>query len=149
MDKLNPEKVRVTTRVMYVDDMLKRLEAGKLTDFPTDDLDFADMLYLSRIVEAVILRVPLPPVYVGADYEDFWTVYRDSYIVLALSAYVNGHFELETTYDIDDAPGRRYADLPRWLQRRIMSTNLTFHIAEPTGNRAVDENLELLMGGHF
>ena len=150
MDKLNPEKVRVTPRVMYVDDMLKRLEDGKLTDAPTDDLDYADFVYMSRIVEAVILRVPLPPIYVGANYEDFWTVYKDSYIVLALSAYVNGLFELETTYALPEGvQGSRFADLPRWIQRRIMETNLTFHIAEPTGDVDVDQNLEVLAGGFF
>ena len=85
----------------------------------------------SRLVESLLLRIPIPVFYVAADDEDNWKVVDGVQRISTISDYIEGRFPLQRLEYLDHFDGKRYEELPRPMQRRISETQLTVNVIEP------------------
>ena len=138
-EPFDPDQVAVVTRTPTVDLLLSRLRTGALNLQP----DFQrkagiwNTVKQSRLIESLLLRIPLPSFYVSQTENEDWEVVDGVQRLTAISRFVPSNeahpggepFALSgLEYLGSDFDGRRFSDLPPRLARRIRETEFTFHV---------------------
>ena len=129
----NPEKIKVRTVNIVVDQLVSRIEHGEIDLAP----DFQRMAGIwdderkSRLVESLLLRIPIPVFYVAADGNEIWSVVDGLQRTSTIHSYATGRFPLVRLEYLAKLNGYRYEDLPRPMQRRISETQLVVNVIEP------------------
>lgn len=138
-EPFDPDQVEVTTRTMTVDLLLSRLRSGALNLQP----DFQrkagiwNAVKQSRLIESLLLRIPLPSFYVSQTENEDWEVVDGVQRLTAISRFVpstetqpiGGPLTLTgLQYLRREFDGKRFSDLPPRLARRIRETEFTFHV---------------------
>ena len=148
-EPFDPDEIRVTTRTMTVDLLMGRLAEGVLKlqpDFQRKAGVWTNVKQ-SRLIESLLLRIPLPSFYVSEDDEEEWEVVDGVQRLTAISRFVRPQSDdqaLRLTgleYLKGDFDGSRFQDLPPRLSRRIRETELTFHVIESNTPPAVRFNI--------
>ena len=85
----------------------------------------------SRLIESLLLRIPIPVFYVAADEEENWAVVDGVQRLSTIRDYVTGQFPLTRLEYRGELDGQRYDDLPRAMQRRISETQFVVNVIEP------------------
>ena len=128
----NPEKVRIHTVSIVtrlVVDRIKENEIDLAPDFQRGFIWKTDRQ--SRLIESLMLRIPIPVFYVAADNEDKWRVVDGVQRISTINRYMNNQFGLQRLEYLKDMEGLYYEDLPRPMQRRIDETQLVVNVIDP------------------
>ena len=151
-EPFDPDVIQVTTRTMTVDLLMSRLKQGVLKLQP----DFQRKAGIwtaekqSRLIESLLLRIPLPSFYVSEDDKDEWEVVDGVQRLTAISRFVgpvhNGAAfpPLKLTgleYLKQEYHNKYFRDLPPRLVRRIRETEFTFHVIQNHTPDAVRFNI--------
>ena len=137
-EPFDPDQVEVTTRTMTVDLLLSRLRSGALNLQP----DFQrkagiwNTVKRSRLIESLLLRIPLPSFYVSQTENEDWEVVDGVQRLTAISHFVPSNeaqpasesLALTGLQYLREFDGKRFSDLPPRLARRIRETEFTFHV---------------------
>ena len=130
----DPGKIRVRTINVVVDQVVQRVKHGEIDLAP----DFQRRAGIwtpqgkSRLIESLLLRIPIPVFYVAADSEDKWQVVDGIQRISTINDYVAGEFSLRgLQYLGEEYADVRYSDLPRSMQRRINETQLVVNVIDP------------------
>lgn len=138
-EPFDPDQVEVITRTMTVDLLLSRLKTGALNLQP----DFQrkagiwNVVKQSRLIESLLLRIPLPSFYVSQTENEDWEVVDGVQRLTAINRFVAedeaqaGGATLKLKglqYLGDQFDGKHFSDLPPRLARRIRETEFTFHV---------------------
>lgn len=139
----DPKLIDVITHQRTVDLLMARLGHGEMNLSP----DFQRRANLwsyaqkSGLIESMLLRIPIPSLYVSEDQEGNYQVVDGLQRLCAIAHFVNVsslNKALKTKLDPlrltglqslkDELDDLSFDDLPRPLQRRIMETELTLHV---------------------
>ena len=129
----DPSRIRVRTVPVLVEQLVSRIRHKELDLSP----DFQRLRGIwkpvdkSRLVESLLLRIPIPVFYVAADEEDLWRVVDGVQRISTMADYIEGLFPLQRLEYLDHFNGSHYQELPRPMQRRISETQLTVNVIEP------------------
>ena len=135
-EPFDPAEIDVQTRIMTVDLLLSRLRRGVLDLSP----DFQRLAGIwsetnqSRLIESLLLRIPLPHFYAAESGEDSWVVVDGIQRLSAIARFVDpdaieaSPLKLQKLEYLDRYNGFRYAELPGSLQTRINETELIVHL---------------------
>ena len=129
----DPAKIKVRTVPALVGQLLSRMEHDEIDLAP----DFQRMSGIwnaekkSRLIESLLLRIPIPVFYVAADADDKWAVVDGVQRLSTIRDYVTGKFPLTRLEYRSEFDGRRHDDLPRPMQRRIDETQFVVNVIEP------------------
>ena len=129
----DPSKIKVRTEPAVVGLLLTRIEHDEIDLAP----DFQRLSGIwnaekkSRLIESLLLRIPIPVFYVAADEEERWAVVDGVQRLSTIRDYVAGRFPLSRLEYRSEFEGRRFADLPRAMQRRIGETQFVVNVIEP------------------
>ncbi len=134
---LDPERIEIQTRAMNVAQLLSRIAAGTLDLLPEVTQgrgDWSDVRQ-SRLVESLLLKIPLPPVYAVEDASESWTIVDGMRRLASVARFVDAAAIGRTPlvlrgleYLRDDFEGLGYDGLPPRMQRRLGETDLTVHV---------------------
>ena len=128
----DPEKIKVRTNGIIVEQLVSRIKHGEIDLSPDFQRSFVwKTERQSRLIESLLLRIPIPVFYVAADEKENWSVVDGVQRITTFGAYMNDKFrlnKLEYLYKFDDLP---YSKLPRPMQRRINETQLIVNVIEP------------------
>ena len=141
----NPEKIKVRTVPILVQQIVARIKHGDL-DLAPDFQRHAgiwDAQRRSRLIESLLLRIPIPVFYVAADQDDVWSVVDGVQRTSTIYDYVTGKFPLNRLEYLTHLNGKRHNDLPWPMQRRISETQFVFHVIEPGTPQEVMFNIFL------
>lgn len=129
----SPERIRITTKPVVVQQILSRIRDGAIDLNPDfQRLDEAwDPRRRSRLIESLLLRIPIPAFYVSVDKTDTWRVVDGVQRISTIHRFVRNEFPLRGLEYLLAFQGKRHDGLPRYLQRRIDETTFGFHIIEP------------------
>ena len=132
-DPFNPALIRVDTRPMSIDLLLKRIEHNELDLQPSfqrkDGIRSEGAK--SRLIESLLVRIPLPAFYVDATDDDKWLVVDGLQRLTALKSFIlDNTLKLRELEFLSHLDGKTYADLARPLQRRITETLVTIYVIE-------------------
>jgi len=109
----------------------------------------------SRFVESVLLRIPLPPVYLaeqGAEGKSKWIVVDGRQRLLSMFYFMDGRFTLRGLTLLSQLNGMRFADLDSRLRRRFEDAPITTIVIEsgsdPEAVSAVFQRLNPAWSAH-
>ena len=129
----DPEKIKVRTVNIVVDQLVSRIGHDEIDLAP----DFQRMAGIwnderkSRLIESLLLRIPIPVFYVAADKDEKWSVVDGLQRTSAIHAYMTGCFRLTKLEYLTKLNNHHYTDLPRPMQRRISETQIVVNVIEP------------------
>ena len=129
----DPEKISIATKNPTIDLIVARIKENEIDlepDFQREQM--WDNVRKSRLVESLLLRIPIPAFYVAADAEDCWKVVDGIQRMSSIHGYMRNEFQLRKLEYLSVFEGKRYDDLPRAMQRRIRETELVVNVISPS-----------------
>ena len=129
----DPEKIRVRTVNVVVDQIVARIQYKEIDLAP----DFQRMVGVwndqqkSRLIESLLLRIPIPVFYVAADQNEVWSVVDGLQRTSTIFEYVTEKFALQKLEYLTKLNGCSFTQLPHRMQRRIRETQLVVNVIDP------------------
>ncbi|MBF0175674.1 MAG: DUF262 domain-containing protein [Magnetococcales bacterium] len=144
---LDPRQVKIEIRQMVLASLIKRMREGRVDlspgQPPREVWSHADQ---SRLIESVLIRIPLPAFCVDVEDEEKWIVVDGWQRFEAVRDFVlpqdpdNGLLPQKLEF-LKEFEGKGFTDLPRHVQRRIEETEMTLFMIEKGTPEAVRLNL--------
>lgn len=132
-DPFNPKLIRVDTRPMTIDLLLSRIEHKELDLQPSFQRKGGiwNEGAQSRLIESILIRIPLPAFYLDATNDDKWLVVDGLQRLTALKQFiVDKTLKLSELEFLTHLDGKTHSELPRPFQRRILETQVTVYLIE-------------------
>lgn len=125
-EPFDPRRIEVVTKGMTVDLILKRLKQNELTLQPDFQRSTVwNRSAQSRLIESMLVRLPLPLFYFDASNDDNWLTVDGLQRLTAIKEFVvDKAYLLQNLEFLSDFEGMSYEELPRAFQRRIEETEL-------------------------
>lgn len=134
-DKLiyDPEKINIFTREPTIEQLLRRIDEEAL-DLAPDFQRHANIWKddaKSRLIESILIRIPLPAFYIDATNEDKWLVVDGLQRLSALKQFMSDKtLKLCGLEYLINLEGKNYDEIGRRYQRRIEETQVTVYLIE-------------------
>ena len=124
------DTVLIRNESRTVDDVLRRITQGRYVLHPDFQRDFIwTDLEQSKLIESVLMRIPLPVFYFAEDSEGRMIVVDGLQRLSTFNRFVDGELPLRLK-DQGELNGKRFVDLSPKLQNRIEDCNLTLYIID-------------------
>lgn len=129
----DPTLIRVDTRSFTIDLLMRRISDKAINlhpDFQRMGGIWSDMAQ-SRLIESLMIRIPLPAFYMDASDDEKWLVIDGLQRLTALRSFILDktlrlrNLEFWTQYN-----GKTFDELPRSLQRRIEESQVTLYLVQ-------------------
>jgi hypothetical protein len=85
----------------------------------------------SRLIESILLRIPLPVFYVASDAQEAWSVVDGLQRLTTIHDFLKNEFVLNGLEYLVQFDRCHFNDLPRNMQRRIEETELVVNVIQP------------------
>jgi hypothetical protein len=131
----DPSKIRVESKNITTDVLIKRLRNDEINLQP----DFQRLAGIwkdetqSRLIESMLIRIPLPAFYMDATDDNKWLVVDGLQRLTTLKRFV-----VDKTLALcgleflsEELSGKKYHELPRAFQRRIEETEIVIYLIQP------------------
>jgi hypothetical protein len=132
----DPDKINIATRQPTIEQLLRRIGKEAL-DLAPDFQRQANIWKLdaqSRLIESILIRIPLPAFYIDATNDDKWVVIDGLQRLYALSHFVSDKSEKKLTLSgleyLTNLNGKTYDELEPRYQRRILETQPVVYLLE-------------------
>ena len=140
----DPNDIAIVTKNPSIDSVIKRIEHKEIELNP----DFQrkggiwQVKGKSRLIESLLLNIPLPVFYVAADKDDNWIVVDGLQRLTTLKEYIQDKtLILKNLEFLTQFEGLKFEELPRNMQRRILETEPVFHIIQPATPKTVTRTI--------
>lgn len=127
-----PEELNVYTTTVTIDLVIRRIKHKEIDLSPEwqRNKDIWQNTEKSRLIESLLLRVPIPVFYVAADKDENWAVVDGVQRISAINTFLNNEFKLRSLEYLCQFNGFTIDALPRPMQRRIDETQLTVNVID-------------------
>lgn len=130
-DPFNPEQIKIFTKYLLVEQLVKRLQEHEINLAPDFQRNLIwESLEKARLVESLLLKIPIPVFYVASNHDDDWDVVDGIQRMSTIHDYVEGRFALKGLEYLTSLDGLTFDALPRRMQRRILETELLVNVIE-------------------
>lgn len=141
-DPYDPKRIRVDTKtfsIRYVMDMIESEDLDLSPDFQREFV-WCDITRKSRLIESLLLRIPLPVFYLAQDEDGRFNVVDGVQRLTVIRDFIDNKFKLKNLEYLRDCEGCWFKNKNRAAQysldqvyvRRIEQTQLYFNIIDPT-----------------
>ncbi|MDJ0693444.1 DUF262 domain-containing protein [Mastigocoleus sp. MO_188.B34] len=127
----DPEKINIVTKEPTIDLLLRRIDEEALNLAP----DFQRQAGIwnieakSRLIESILIRIPLPAFYIDGTNEEEWLVVDGLQRLSTLKQFVSDRtLKLTGLEYLIELEGKTYDELERRYQRRIEETQVTVYL---------------------
>jgi hypothetical protein len=134
-DKLiyDPDEINIFTREPTIEQLLRRIDEEAL-DLAPEFQRHANIWKddaKSRLIESILIRIPLPAFYIDATNEDKWLVVDGLQRLSALKQFMSDkELKLGGLEYLSNLEGKNYDEIGRRYQRRIQETQVTVYLIE-------------------
>ena len=128
----NPEKIKVRTANITVQLLVSRIEHAEIELKPPFQRSFIwNEERQSRLIESLLLRIPIPVFYVASAENENWLVVDGVQRMITIFKFVTGRLRLKQLEYLEKFNAMKYSELPRPMQRRIGESELVVNIIDP------------------
>ncbi len=143
-DPFDPELISIDTRKLTMETLLRRLKQGTINLNP--DFQRNEVWTLEKkcqLIESLMLKIPLPMFYVSSDEKSNYTVVDGLQRLSTIRDYLIGNkFKLQKLeFWGDQFNGKALADLPPYMENRILETEFTFTVINTGTPDVVKRNI--------
>lgn len=148
-EPFDPKEVDISPRTMVISNIVARLKNNEIIldpDFQRNPNLWNDQRQ-SRLIESLIIRIPLPSFYFDYDEEDnyividglqrLWSIKR----FMALDENDPGRLRLKGLEYLTEYNGKLFEELPPTIQRRIREETITAYVIRPGTPEAVRNSI--------
>lgn len=148
-EPFDPKEVDISPRTMVISNIVARLKNNEIVldpDFQRNPNLWNDQRQ-SRLIESLIIRIPLPSFYFDYDEEDnyividglqrLWSIKR----FMALDENDPGRLRLKGLEYLTEYNGKLFEELPPTIQRRIREETITAYVIRPGTPEAVRNSI--------
>ncbi len=123
------DSLMIRTDHRTVHELLRRIEKNQMVLTPDFQRDFVwDELKQSRLIESVLMRIPLPVMYLAEDDKGKLIVVDGLQRISTFWRFV--HDDLALRIDKEGLKGKKFSDLDARLQNRVEDTQLTLYVID-------------------
>lgn len=129
----DPTRISISTKTPTVDLVIKRLTYDEIDLNPDFQRNAGiwDNIRQSRLIESLLLRIPLPVFYMAADRNNKWQVVDGLQRLYSIKSFMlDKKLKLRGMEYLSQFEKNAYDDLPRDMRRRIDETQLAFHVID-------------------
>jgi hypothetical protein len=129
----NPADIKISTQPLTLGDLIERLEYKEIKIFSDFQRlpDLWNNTKKSRLIETILLRLPIPTFYFDGKDDNKWEVIDGLQRISSLRSFVlQKTLVLENLEFLKEYNGLTYDQLPREFQRRIKTFPITVYILE-------------------
>ena len=124
------DQVLIRNQTRTVHDVLRRMGEGRYIMDPDFQRDFVwDETKQSKLIESVLMRIPLPVLYLAEDNDGKMIVVDGLQRLSTFRAFLDGNLRLRLK-EQTELDGKRFSDLPARLQNRIEDCNLILYVID-------------------
>ena len=129
----DPDKIKVVRETKTVSLLCTRIDHEEIDLAPEFQrrARIWDKGRKGRLIESILLRIPLPVFYVASDLQDVWSVVDGLQRMTTIHDFVKGEFPLQGLEYLVKFEDAKFSDLPRNMQRRIEETELVINVIQP------------------
>lgn len=132
----DPTKINISIRPLVIDNLIKRLKSKpSRIDMNTDFQRLGnlwDEKKQSRLIESLLLRIPLPVFFFDGTNENDWKVVDGLQRLWSLKTFIiDNTLKLKNLEYLFNLNGLSFTELPEYLQSRIEETVITAHVINP------------------
>lgn len=127
-------KIRVETKNTQMDALIKRMRQDEIDLSPSFQRrgGIWNAQAQSRLIESMLIKIPLPAFYMDATDDDRWLVVDGLQRLTTIRRFViDEDFALSSLEFLTDYNGKRFKELPRNFQRRIEETDIVLYLIQP------------------
>ena len=132
-EPFDPTLIRVETKPLSMDILISRIrekEIDLMPDFQRKAGIWSNAAQ-SRLIESMLIRIPLPAFYMDASDEDNWLVVDGLQRLTAINRFViKKELKLTGLEFLNNLSGMGFDELPRNFRRRINETQVTVYLIE-------------------
>lgn len=159
MEPFNPEEISIDPKVVPMDALLRRLVQKTIIlnpDFQRNEV--WNDVQKSRLIESLMLKIPIPMFYVASDTKSVWSVVDGLQRISTIRDFVLGKDYLENPDKNKEKKGfgmklsglefwgnkydgKCFNELPIFLQNRIYETEFRFTVVNPGTPEEVKRNI--------
>jgi uncharacterized protein with ParB-like and HNH nuclease domain len=139
-DKPNfdPEKIRIEPKIFSTGEIQKFIDRGDLDISPDFQRNFVwEHKRKSRLIESLMLRIPLPMFYLSQDKEGVFQVVDGLQRLTTIYSFVKNGFVLKDLEYLKECEGKTFENLEPKYQRRIEYTQFNFNVIDSSTPIAV------------
>ena len=129
----DPSRTNILTRQITIDLLIRRISEGEI-DLNTAFQRRGDLwsdTQKSRLIESLMIRIPLPSFYFDATNDSRWLVVDGLQRLTTLDLFIRKHMPLQNLEFLAEYNSVRFEQLPRPLRRRIEETQVTVNLIQP------------------
>ena len=139
-EPFNPSEINIISKPDTLRNIIERLNHDEIdmnTDFQRH-ADLWDNRKMSKLIESILIRFPLPAFYFDASDDDKWLIVDGLQRLSAIKKFVvDQKLRLHGLEYLKDFDGKKYDDLPRTYKRRIDECAVTLFLIQPGTPEAV------------
>lgn len=132
-EPFDASKIRVSYKEFPIDLVLRRIQRNELQLDP-EFQRFANIWNVdaqSRLIESVLIRIPLPVFYIDSSEEDRWVIIDGLQRLNAFKRFaLDNTLKLDNLEFLKDLHGLTFGTMPKNLQRRFLESTIGMYLIE-------------------
>lgn len=150
----NPDDISINSQTVALDTVLRRIRQNRIRLAPSFQRNSVwDDTRKSRLIESMMLKIPLPMFYVSSDKDNNWDVVDGLQRITTIKEFILGNYDSQKEkYDEKGFKlkklefwrklnGQTYDDIPGKLYNNIAETELSFTVINPDTPEEVKRNI--------
>jgi hypothetical protein len=132
-DPFDPATIKIDRETQPIFQVVRKIDFKEIILNPDFQRNLVwDVVRRSRLIESVLLKIPLPAFYFDATKDNNWLVVDGLQRLTSLKEFIlEKSLRLQDLEYLTNLEGKAYDEIPRNLQRQIEETPLTLYVIRP------------------